>query len=85
MPGISEWTSFWSRYTPDRPAIVGEFGTITWAELGDRSDSVAAGLRRCEVSHGDRAGALVRNTPEYLELVFACARIVRYSSRSTPG
>lgn len=75
MPGISEWISFWSRYTPARPALLGDFGTVTWAEFGHRTASIGAGLRQSGVTHGDRVGALVRNVPEYLELVFACARI----------
>jgi fatty-acyl-CoA synthase len=55
--------------------LLGEFGTITWAEFAHSCGSVAAGLRRCGVAHGDRVGALARNIAEYLELFFACARI----------
>jgi acyl-CoA synthetase (AMP-forming)/AMP-acid ligase II len=61
--GISEWLSFWARYTPGRPALVYGDRVITWAEFGDRAARLAGGLRAAGIRSGDRIGFLSRNTP----------------------
>ena len=73
--GISQWLSFWARYTPGRPALLFGERTITWAEFEDRSARLAGGLRATGIRSGDRIGFLSRNTPEFYEVMMAAARI----------
>jgi fatty-acyl-CoA synthase len=60
--------------TPARTAI--EYGEerITYAELDARSEALACGLLRLGLSHGDRVASLTSNSPEHVELFFACAK-----------
>jgi fatty-acyl-CoA synthase len=71
---ISEWPSFWARYTPDAPVFVFEGETETWAQFESRIACLAGGLRSAGVAYGGRIGALVRNTPMFFELIMAAAR-----------
>jgi fatty-acyl-CoA synthase len=73
--GISEWLSFWARYTPGRPALIFGDRTVSWAEFEDRAARLAGGLRAAGIRDGDRIGYLSRNNPEFYEVMMACARI----------
>ncbi|HEU5390302.1 MAG TPA: AMP-binding protein [Streptosporangiaceae bacterium] len=73
--GISEWLSFWARYAPGRPALLFRDRTVTWAEFEDRAARLAGGLRAAGIRDGDRVGYLSRNSPEFYEVMMACARI----------
>jgi fatty-acyl-CoA synthase len=73
--GISEWLSFWARYTPGRPALIFGDRTVSWAEFEDRAARLAGGLRAAGIRDGDRIGYLSRNRPELYEVMMACARI----------
>jgi fatty-acyl-CoA synthase len=73
--GISEWLSFWARYTPGRPALIFGDRTVTWAEFEDRAARLAGGLRAAGIRDGDRIGYLSRNSPEFYEVMMASARI----------
>jgi fatty-acyl-CoA synthase len=75
VASVDEWPAFWARYTPDRPVILFEGTTITWAELADRAARLAGGLRAAGIGKGDRVGFLSRNTPEFFEALIACARL----------
>lgn len=59
----------------DRAALVDERGTVTWAQLAERVDRVAAGLRRAGIGSGDVVVTVLRNGRECLELTLACARL----------
>lgn len=87
--GISEWPRFWARHATSRPALVFEGRTITWGELEDRVARLAGGLRATGVEKGDRVGFLCRNTPEFYEVLLACARIgavfVPFNTRLSHG
>jgi carnitine-CoA ligase len=48
---------------------------VTYAELDERSDRVASGLDRLGVARGDRVAALLFNSPEFLDLWFATAKL----------
>jgi fatty-acyl-CoA synthase len=43
----------------------------TFAEVGDRTDSLAAALKRLGIGEGDRVGTFAWNTQEHLEAYFA--------------
>ncbi len=58
----------------DRPVF--RFGgtTISYAELDQRTDRVAAGLLSAGLAKGDRVAALLFNTPEFVALWFGAAK-----------
>src|SRR4051812_20636882 len=66
---------YWARWQPDWVAI--RFGErdITWSELNERTDELAAGLSALGVGHGDRIGILMLNRPEMLEVVVATMKL----------
>jgi fatty-acyl-CoA synthase len=75
MAGISSWARFWARYGADRVALVHEDGDRTWGQLEESCSRLAAGLLATGVRKGDRVGGLLRNGPEYIEVILGCARI----------
>lgn len=60
---------------PDRPCLVWGEETITYAELDRRTAATAGGLTRLGVGQGDVVAALLHNCPEFLEIMFAVARL----------
>jgi long-chain acyl-CoA synthetase len=61
------------RYYPERPALSLDQSTLTFSQLHDRVKRVAAGLSSAGFKKGDRLAILLPNTPEYIELVYACS------------
>lgn len=51
---------------PDKPALVFKGHTITYRELNDLSDRLAAGLAAMGVSKGDRVSILMPNSPQFV-------------------
>lgn len=64
---------FWSHWRPDGESVIDAVtgSAITWAELDDRTNRLAAGLRGAGVETGDRIGILSNNCVEYLEIAIA--------------
>ncbi|MEJ1229546.1 MAG: AMP-binding protein [Galbitalea sp.] len=60
---------------PDRPYILAETGSSTYAEVQAQSLDIAAGLVAAGVASGDRVALLVDNRPEYAAIKFAIARV----------
>lgn len=58
-----------ARLTPQRVAIEEAGRTWTYAELDERSDELAGGLR-----HGERVSTLTGTSGEHVALMFACAK-----------
>jgi long-chain acyl-CoA synthetase len=58
-----------------RPAVIYEGGTLTFQDLLQRVDALAAGLAELTIAPGERLCILAHNEPAYLELYFACARL----------
>jgi fatty-acyl-CoA synthase len=77
MPDISlgNWFAQRAIRSPRRRALTFEGATLTYGELLDRIDRLAAGLRAGGVSHGDRVGFLGLNQPAFFEVMFAAARL----------
>jgi fatty-acyl-CoA synthase len=71
---IGHWIRDRAIVTPGRVAI--EYGEerITYAELDDRSETLASALLRLGLSRGDRVASVTHNSPEHVELFFACAK-----------
>jgi len=64
---------------PDREAVVdvsrGPRGRFTYRQLDRRAGALAAWLRGRGVGRGDRVGLLCHNGVEYLDALFACAKL----------
>jgi fatty-acyl-CoA synthase len=63
-------------FTPDKPALVFEGEVLSFAALHARIEQAARALKsEYGVSHGDRVAILSLNRPDYLVLLYACARL----------
>jgi fatty-acyl-CoA synthase len=63
-------------FTPDKPATVFEGKILSYAALNARIEQTARALKsELGVSRGDRVAILSLNRPDYLVLLYACARL----------
>ena len=63
-------------FTPDKPAIVFEGKVLSYAAFGARIEHTARALKaEFGVGRGDRVAILSLNRPDYLVLLYACARL----------
>src|SRR5882672_1904274 len=63
-------------FTPDKPATVFEGETLSYGALSARIGQTARALKaEFGVSRGDRVAILSLNRPDYLVLLYACARL----------
>src|SRR5690348_9671699 len=73
---LSSWIERRADLSPDRAAILFEGETVTWVRFFEEVRSIARVLRDgLGVGPGDRVAHLGYNTPSYLALLFACARV----------
>lgn len=74
MSDLSRWIE--AARTPGKPALRWQGAAISYADLAQRSERMAAALAgELGIRRGDRVAILAYNCPEYLELLFACARL----------
>ena len=64
-----------ARAHPDRLAFISGDRRITYAEFDRRVDQGAQALRAAGVAHGDRVAILDKNSVEYVEQLYAAARL----------
>jgi fatty-acyl-CoA synthase len=63
-------------FTPEKPALRFEGRTLTYAAFAERIEVAARALRSdLGIGPGDRVAILSANRPEYLVLLYACARL----------
>jgi fatty-acyl-CoA synthase len=63
-------------FTPDKAATIFEGETLTYAAFNARIEQTARALKaEFGVSRGDRVAILSLNRPDYLVLLYACARL----------
>ena len=62
-----------SRYYPAGSALAPGGTHISFAELDQRVKGIAAALSAHGFNPGDRLALLLPNSPEYIELVYACS------------
>src|SRR5580693_1054002 len=63
-------------FTPGKPAIIFGGEALSYRALHDRIEQAARALRaEFGVSRGDRVAILSLNRPDYLVLLYACARL----------
>lgn len=66
---------FWARWRPQQTAIRFAEHDTSWAELDQRTDALAAGLRAEGVTQGDRVALLAGNSLAWCELTMAAWKI----------
>ncbi|MBD2843304.1 AMP-binding protein [Erythrobacter rubeus] len=59
---------------PERPALVHGERIVTWGELDDQTDRIAASLKERGLKPGDVAGQMLRNNPDYVLAYFGCIK-----------
>lgn len=69
--GLGSWPRRRRIKSAGQPAIVAGEATITYDELAERVDLVAAALQQRGVRHGDRVAYLGENHPDFLVTLFA--------------
>ena len=62
-----------SRYYSDRSALAPDAARLSFSELEKRVKGIAAALSAHGFGAGDRLALLLPNSPEYIELVYACS------------
>ena len=72
---ISEWIAGNAGRTPDKAAIRFPGRDISYAQLAQRVERLAAALAASGVKRGDCVAFLGYNSPESLALLFSCARL----------
>jgi fatty-acyl-CoA synthase len=86
---LGRWIRDRARTTPQRVAIDFDGRRITYEELDDRSEQLAGDLLAAGLAHGDRVATLTGNSPEHVEVFFACAKagfvLVPLSWRLSPA
>lgn len=60
---------------PARTALSSNGRRISYAEMNERVDALAAGLTDCGLRAGDRVVLWLRNCPEFIETFFACWKL----------
>ncbi|BBG00556.1 MULTISPECIES: acyl-CoA synthetase [Pseudonocardia] len=69
--GLGTWPARRARISPDAPALLDRYRSLSYAELAQRVAQVAGGLTRLGVRSGDRIAYLGVNAVEVLETCFA--------------
>jgi fatty-acyl-CoA synthase len=73
---VADWIDRHAAYAPNKAAILFEDREISYAALAEEIEKLAAALAQdLGIGPGDRVAVLACNRPEFLALVFACARI----------
>jgi fatty-acyl-CoA synthase len=86
---LGRWIRDRARTTPRRVAIDFDGRLLTYTELDERSERLAADLVASGLRRGDRVATLTGNSPEHVEAFFACAKagfvLVPLSWRLSPA
>jgi len=71
---VGRWIRDRARATPGRVAVDYEDRLVTYGELDAGSDALAARFDEAGLRRGDRVATLTGNTPEHVQVFFACAK-----------
>ena len=74
---LGQWLEHWAETTPDREYIVYSDRNLrfTWSQFNRRVDDMAKGLIAIGVERGTHVGIWAANVPDWLTLLYACAKI----------
>src|SRR5947199_2598914 len=63
-------------FTPDKAAIIFEGEALSYRAFHDRIERAAQALHaECGIGRGDRVAILSLNRPDYVVMLYACARL----------
>ena len=74
---LGQWLEYWAENTPDKEYIVYSDRNLrfTWSYFNERVDNMAKGLLSIGVERGTHVGIWAGNVPDWLTLLYACAKI----------
>ena len=74
---LGQWLEHWAETTPDKEYIVYSDRNLrfTWSQFNRRVDDMARGLIGIGVTRGTHVGIWAANVPDWLTLLYACAKI----------
>lgn len=74
---LGQWLEHWAATTPDKEYIVYSDRNLrfTWSQFNRRVDDMAKGLIAIGVERGTHVGIWAANVPDWLTLLYACAKI----------
>ncbi len=74
---IGGWLEKWAQETPDKEAVVYSDRDLrfTYSQLNKRVDDLAKGFIEIGVRRGTHVGIWATNVPDWLTVMYACARI----------
>lgn len=74
---LGQWLEHWAEVTPDNEYIVYSDRNLrfTWKQFNERVDSMANGLINIGVTRNSHVGIWADNVPDWLTLLYACAKI----------
>ena len=74
---LGQWLEHWATNTPDKEYIVYSDRNLrfTWSQFNRRVDDMAKGLIAIGVERGTHVGIWAANVPDWLTLLYACAKI----------
>lgn len=72
---LGSWFAKRAAATPEARALTFEGSTLTFAQMIDRIDRLAAAFKEGGICRGDRVGFLGLNQPSFFETLFAAARL----------
>ncbi len=74
---LGDWLEHWAERTPDKEYIVYSDRNLrfTWREFNERVDNMAKGLLAIGVKKDTHVGIWAANVPDWLTLLYACAKI----------
>jgi acyl-CoA synthetase (AMP-forming)/AMP-acid ligase II len=64
-----------ARNFPDEPAIIDELGTLTFAEVDERTNALAHALAADGIEAGDGVAIMCRNHRGWIDAVLACSKL----------
>lgn len=74
---LGQWVEHWAEVTPDKEYIVYSDRNLrfTWKQFNERIDDMAKGLISIGVKKDTHVGIWAANVPDWLTLLYACAKI----------
>ena len=72
---IACWVQRWSELHADKPAVIFEGDTISYASLHQRANKTSCWLQAVGIEKGDRVAVMLNNGVEFIEIFLACSRL----------